>query len=167
MMDRLLAIAMREVSMVRRLFMLIRLIALRGFLMMVRGLFMMLRGFLVMVCCLFRPGPLPRSCSLQDAEKTACGLVTIAQLEHIIWQTAGRCPCAPTQPEDGCPSKCSSVGDLKQQYGRFTSDDLQQIEGSFDKILDMLQERYGGNCVRLVRERYCKKKEELLQWADH
>ncbi len=25
-------------------------------------------------------------------------------------------------------------GDLKQQWGKFTNDDLQQIEGSFDKI---------------------------------
>ena len=58
--DRLLAIAMREVG-------------------MVRGLFMMLRGFLVMVGCLFCHGPLPRSYSLQYTENTACGLVTIAQ----------------------------------------------------------------------------------------
>ena len=44
-------------------------------------------------------------------------------------------------------------GDLKQQWGRFTDDDVQQIEGSFDKILGMLQERYG------------EKKDELLEWA--
>ena len=57
-------------------------------------------------------------------------------------------------------------GDLKQQWGKFTDDDLQQIEGSFDKILGMLQERYGGNCVSLVREQYGEKKEELMRWAD-
>ena len=51
LMNRLLAIAMREVGMVHRLFMLVRLIALRGFFMMVSGLFVMLRGFLVMVGC--------------------------------------------------------------------------------------------------------------------
>ena len=42
-------------------------------------------------------------------------------------------------------------GDLTQQWGRFTDDDVQQIEGSFDKILGMLQERYG------------EKKDELLE----
>jgi uncharacterized protein YjbJ (UPF0337 family) len=45
-------------------------------------------------------------------------------------------------------------GDLKQQWGKFTDNDLQQIGGSFDKILGMLQERYGGNCFSLVRGRY-------------
>jgi hypothetical protein len=44
------------VGMVRRLFMLVRLIALRGFLMMVRGLVVLLRGFLVMVGYLFCNG---------------------------------------------------------------------------------------------------------------
>ena len=43
---------------------------------------------------------------------------------------------------------------------------LQKIEGSFDKILGMLQERYGSNCVSLVREQYGEKKEELMRWAD-
>ncbi len=36
-------------------------------------------------------------------------------------------------------------GDLKHQWGKFTNDDLQKIEGSFDKILGQLQERYGEN----------------------
>ncbi len=45
-------------------------------------------------------------------------------------------------------------GELKQQWGKFTDNDLQQIGGSFDKILGMLQERYGGNCFSLVRGRY-------------
>jgi uncharacterized protein YjbJ (UPF0337 family) len=57
-------------------------------------------------------------------------------------------------------------GDLKQQYGKFTKDDLQQIEGSFDKILGHLQERYGRNCVSLVREHYGEKKNELIKWLD-
>ena len=61
---------------------------------------------------------------------------------------------------------CRSRGDLKQQWGKFTNDDLQQIEGSFDKILGQLQERYGGNCVSLVQEQYGEKKEELMRWAD-
>ena len=56
-------------------------------------------------------------------------------------------------------------GDLQQQWGRFTHDDLRQIEGSFDKILGMLQERYGGNCASLVQERYGTSKHELISWA--
>ena len=47
-----------------------------------------------------------------------------------------------------------------------TGDDLQQIEENCDKILGMLQERYGGHCVSLVRERYGEMKKELLKWAD-
>jgi uncharacterized protein YjbJ (UPF0337 family) len=58
-------------------------------------------------------------------------------------------------------------GELKQQWGKFIDNDLQQIEGSYDKIIGMLQARYGGNCVSLVRERYGEKKDELMKWADH
>jgi uncharacterized protein YjbJ (UPF0337 family) len=57
-------------------------------------------------------------------------------------------------------------GELKQQWGKFFDNDLQQFEGSFEKILGMLQERYGSNCVSLVREQYGEKKEELIKWAD-
>jgi len=57
-------------------------------------------------------------------------------------------------------------GELKQQWGKFTDNDLQQFEGSFDKILGMLQERFGSNCVSLVREQYGEKIEELIKWAD-
>lgn len=57
-------------------------------------------------------------------------------------------------------------GDLKQQWGKFTNDDLQQIEGIFDKIIGQLQERYGEKCVTLVQEHYGEKKEELMKWAD-
>ena len=56
MMDRLLAIAMREVGVVRRRFMLVRLIALRGCLILVRGLFVLLSDFPVMVCGLLCHG---------------------------------------------------------------------------------------------------------------
>ena len=45
-------------------------------------------------------------------------------------------------------------GDLKQQWGKFTDDDLQQIEGNYDKFLGKVQERYGHN------------KDELMEWAD-
>ena len=57
-------------------------------------------------------------------------------------------------------------GALKQQWGKFIDNDLQGIEGSYDKIIGMLQERYGGNCVSLVREQYGEKKDELMRWAD-
>jgi hyperosmotically inducible protein len=43
---------------------------------------------------------------------------------------------------------------------------LQENEGSYDKIIGMLQERYGGNYVSLVRERYGENKDELMKWAD-
>ena len=56
-------------------------------------------------------------------------------------------------------------GDLKQQWGKFTDDHLQQIEGSYEKVIGMLQERYGDNCIRLVRERYGEEKHELVRWA--
>ena len=46
-------------------------------------------------------------------------------------------------------------GDLKQRWGKFTDDDLQQIEGDYDKFLGKVQERYGDN------------KSELMKWADH
>ena len=57
-------------------------------------------------------------------------------------------------------------GELKQQWGKFFDNDLQQLEGNFDKILGMLQERYGSNCVNLVREQYGEKKAELIKWAE-
>jgi uncharacterized protein YjbJ (UPF0337 family) len=57
-------------------------------------------------------------------------------------------------------------GELKQQWGKFFDNDLQQLEGSYDKIIGMLQERYGGNCAGLVREQYGNKKLELMKWAD-
>lgn len=57
-------------------------------------------------------------------------------------------------------------GELKERWGKFTNDDLQRIEGSFDKILGQLQERYGENCVTVVQEYYAEKKEELMKRAD-
>jgi uncharacterized protein YjbJ (UPF0337 family) len=57
-------------------------------------------------------------------------------------------------------------GALKQQWGKFIDNDLQEIEGSYDKIIGMLQERYGGNCVSLVQEQFGEKKDELMRWAD-
>jgi hypothetical protein len=60
MMDRLVAMAMREEGMVRRLF-------------------VMLRGFLVMVGCLFGHGPLLWLVRCSMPRRQECGLVTIAQ----------------------------------------------------------------------------------------
>ena len=45
-------------------------------------------------------------------------------------------------------------GELKQQYGKFTDDDLKQIEGNYDKFVGKAQERYGD------------RKDELMKWAD-
>lgn len=45
-------------------------------------------------------------------------------------------------------------GELKQQWGQFTDDDLQQIEGNYDKFIGKVQERYGD------------RKEEIMKWAD-
>jgi uncharacterized protein YjbJ (UPF0337 family) len=49
---------------------------------------------------------------------------------------------------------CSSKVNCKQKYGKFSDDDLQQIEGNYDTFLGKAQERYGD------------KKDELMKWAD-
>lgn len=54
---------------------------------------------------------------------------------------------------------------LKQQWGKLIGNEWQQIEGNYEKVIGMLQERYGDNCIRLVRERYGEAKHELIQWA--
>jgi hypothetical protein len=96
MIDRLLTIAMREVGMVRRLFMLVRFIALRGFLMMVSG-----------------HGPLQWIVRCSMPRRQSAVWSQLLRVEHIIWQTAGRCLCAKIQPEDGRLSKCLSVVHVK------------------------------------------------------
>lgn len=45
-------------------------------------------------------------------------------------------------------------GELQQQFGKFTQDDLQQIETDYEKFL------------RKARERYGDKTDEILEWAD-
>ena len=45
-------------------------------------------------------------------------------------------------------------GDLKAKWGRFTDDDLTQIEGNFETFIGKVQERYAGE------------KTELMKWAD-
>ena len=45
-------------------------------------------------------------------------------------------------------------GELKRQWGKFTDDDLTQIEGNYDKFLGKVQERYGTQ------------KDDISGWAD-
>lgn len=45
-------------------------------------------------------------------------------------------------------------GELKQKWGKFTDNDLQEIAGNYEKFLGKVQERYGDN------------KSELMKWAD-
>ena len=46
--------------------------------------------------------------------------------------------------------------ELKQQWGKFTDDDIRQIEGFLDRFIVKVQERYG----------YGTEKRELMKWAD-
>jgi uncharacterized protein YjbJ (UPF0337 family) len=43
-------------------------------------------------------------------------------------------------------------GDVKRQWGKFTDDDVTQIEGNFDKLVGKLQEHYGYQKERAERE---------------
>jgi len=45
-------------------------------------------------------------------------------------------------------------GDLKKKWGKFTDDDLLQIEGNYDKFQGKMQERYGD------------RREEVKRWTD-
>jgi uncharacterized protein YjbJ (UPF0337 family) len=45
-------------------------------------------------------------------------------------------------------------GELKQQWDKFTDNDLQEIAGNYDKFVGKVQQRYGD------------KKSELMKWAD-
>jgi uncharacterized protein YjbJ (UPF0337 family) len=47
-------------------------------------------------------------------------------------------------------------GELKQKWVKFTDDDLQQIDGIYDRFVGKVQERYG----------YGEEKRELMKWAD-
>jgi len=41
-------------------------------------------------------------------------------------------------------------GEVKKQWGKLIDDNLRQIEGNYEKVIGMLQQRYGANCVHLV-----------------
>jgi uncharacterized protein YjbJ (UPF0337 family) len=43
-------------------------------------------------------------------------------------------------------------GDLKTWWGKLTDDDLDKIEGNWDKFIGTLQERYGWERERAERE---------------
>jgi uncharacterized protein YjbJ (UPF0337 family) len=45
-------------------------------------------------------------------------------------------------------------GELKRQWGKFTDDDILQIEGNYDKFVGKVQERYGN------------RKEDVVNWTD-
>jgi len=45
-------------------------------------------------------------------------------------------------------------GELKKKWGAFTDNDLTEINGSYDKFVGKVQERYGD------------KKSELMKWAE-
>jgi uncharacterized protein YjbJ (UPF0337 family) len=45
-------------------------------------------------------------------------------------------------------------GELKKKWGKFTDDDMTQIEGDYEKFVGKAQERYGD------------KKDEVLKWSD-
>lgn len=47
-------------------------------------------------------------------------------------------------------------GELKQQWDKFTDEDLLQIEGFLDRFIVKVQERYG----------YGEEKRTLMMWAD-
>lgn len=44
-------------------------------------------------------------------------------------------------------------GELKKKWGKFTDDDLQQIEGDYEKFAGKVQERYGD------------RKAEIMKWS--
>ncbi|GIK38610.1 MAG: CsbD family protein [Chloroflexota bacterium] len=43
-------------------------------------------------------------------------------------------------------------GDIKSQWGKFTDDDLAMVEGQRDKLVGLVQERYGYARAQAERE---------------
>ena len=45
-------------------------------------------------------------------------------------------------------------GEAKKQWGKFTDDDLMQVEGDYDKFIGLIQQRYGDQ------------QEQVRNWMD-
>lgn len=43
-------------------------------------------------------------------------------------------------------------GQVQQQWGKFTNDDLEQIEGRYEELVGLVQERYGRTRADAERE---------------
>ena len=43
-------------------------------------------------------------------------------------------------------------GDVKQEWGKLTDDDIDRIEGEYDKLVGRVQERYGRSREEAERE---------------
>ncbi|AEI40209.1 CsbD family protein [Paenibacillus mucilaginosus] len=53
-------------------------------------------------------------------------------------------------------------GEVKKQWGELTDDDLEQISGEKDRLIGILQERYGHAREDIEREY----KEWSIRWTD-
>lgn len=59
--------------------------------------------------------------------------------------------------EDILKGKWNQVkGSVKQWWGKLTDDDIQRIDGSYDKLVGKVQERYGY--TREQAEKECKER---------
>lgn len=43
-------------------------------------------------------------------------------------------------------------GEVKQRWGRFTEDEIDKLDGDRDKLVGMIQERYGKTKAEAMRE---------------
>jgi uncharacterized protein YjbJ (UPF0337 family) len=43
-------------------------------------------------------------------------------------------------------------GETKKQWGKLTDDDIEQVDGSYDKLVGKIQERYGKERESVERE---------------
>jgi uncharacterized protein YjbJ (UPF0337 family) len=59
----------------------------------------------------------------------------------------------PTMNSDIFKGKWNQLkGNIKQQWGDLTDNDIARIEGNYDEFVGVLQERYGYNRERAERE---------------
>jgi uncharacterized protein YjbJ (UPF0337 family) len=57
-------------------------------------------------------------------------------------------------------------GELNRRWGKWTHNDVRQHEGTYDKVIGLLQERYGSHSLNLIQERYGGNKDDLIRWAE-